>query len=119
MRAVSNEAKRPRSSAKCRLAPYRHELERRQGLLADVSFGSWLRKNAVDQNSPPSLTRTRQVILLQSQSTMCSRWNADIALGIPLGLSLEVDTTQDNAWRIAFELQCCEFAGGTLFNPIA
>ena len=43
-----------------------------------------LRKNAVDQNSPPSLTQTRQVILLQSQSRMCSRWNADIALGIPL-----------------------------------
>jgi hypothetical protein len=50
---------------------------------------------------------------------MRSRWNADIALGIPLELSLEVDTTQDNAWRIAFELQCCEFASGTLFNPIA
>jgi hypothetical protein len=43
----------------------------------------------------------------------------DIALGIPLELRLEVDTTQDNAWRTAFELRCCEFASGTLFNPIA
>ena len=68
MRAVSNEAKRPRSSAKCRLAPHRHELERRQGLLADVSFGSWLRKNAVGQNSRPSLTRRRQVILLKANA---------------------------------------------------
>ena len=36
----------------------------------------------------------------------------------PLELSLELDTAQDNAWRSAFKLQCCEFASGTLFNPI-
>src|SRR5262252_10650320 len=34
-------------------------------------------------------------------------------------LCLEVDTAQDNAGRIAFELPSQEFASGTLFNPIA
>ena len=38
---------------------------------------------------------------------------------ISVRLCLEVDTAQNDAGRSAFELPCQEFAGGTLFNPIA
>src|SRR5262249_55923835 len=43
----------PGRSAKCRLAPYGRELQRRQGLrvcaLPNACFVPWLRKNAIDQ----------------------------------------------------------------------
>src|SRR6478736_2334639 len=56
---------------------------------------------------------------MQAQSTGVADGIADIALCMMLADVFEVDTAQDNAWRSALELHSQEFAGGSLFNPIA
>src|SRR5690242_6862319 len=83
----------PVRSAKCRLAPYGRESQRRQGL-----------------RDPPCPNRRRGVVRSAAQTDQNFNFAA---------LGFEVDTAQDNAWRSTFELPCQEFASRTVFNPIA
>ena len=56
---------------------------------------------------------------LLSRTTGIADTRCVLRLLISVRLGLEVDTAQNDAARIAFELPCQEFAGGALFNPIA
>jgi hypothetical protein len=64
-------------------------------------------------NTPSRLNAKHNAFLMECDIGLYIR------LPTPLELSLEVDASQDNAWRSAFELQCYVFASRTVFNPIA